>query len=648
MTSISDTAVSRQPKVTNRRRLAIGAEVTDEGGAHFRVWAPKCKTVELELGETPMTPLAVAGRLQPEPGGYFSGYFANARCGMVYRFRLPVGSFPDPASRFQPQGPHGPSQIVNPNEFPWTDRDWPGVPPNRRVIYEMHIGTFTELGTWAAAQAQLGELAQLGVTLLEIMPVADFPGRFGWGYDGVNLFSPTRLYGRPEELRAFVDQAHQLGIGVILDVVYNHFGPDGNYLRAFSDDYFSPRPRNEWGDALNFDGENSDAVREFFVENAGYWIQEFHLDGLRLDATQQIHDSSPEHILAVINRRVRAAANGRKTYLVAENEVQHAQLVRPPASGGYGLDALWNDDFHHCAIVACTGRREAYYSDYRGTPQELVAAAKYGFLYQGQRSAWQKNPRGTPAFGLKPVQFVNFLQNHDQVANSLHGLRLHQLAGPGRFRALTVLFLLLPSTPLLFQGQEFCSSSPFLYFADHHSELAAKVFRGRKEFLRQFPTIATQESQAGLDDPAAEQTFVRCRLNFAERQAHSAIYRFHHDLLKLRREDATFSQFHGQLEGAVLGPETCLFRFLHDQGDDRLIVTNLGPDLALEPAPEPLLAPPEGHVWEPIFSSESPVYGGGGTPPVLAEGRWFLLGQAALVLKATPLQGLKETLSWKS
>src|SRR5437016_6215138 len=302
------------------------------------------------------------------------------------------------------------------------------------------------------------------------MPVADFPGRFGWGYDGVDLFAPTRLYGRPDDFRSFVDRAHALGIAVILDVVYNHLGPDGNYLKGFSEGYFTDRYQNEWGEAVNFDGPDAGPVREFFIANAGYWIDEYHLDGLRLDATQTIFDASDEHILAAIARRVRQAGPGRTTFVVAENDRQESRLARPPARGGYGLDAVWNDDFHHSAMVALTGRREFYYRDYRGRASEFVAAARHGFLYQGQGTR-----RGSPAFDLAAECFVVFLQNHDQIAHSGAGLRLHALTSPGRWRAMTAFFLLMPGVPMLFQGQEFAASSPFLFFADHQPPLADAV-----------------------------------------------------------------------------------------------------------------------------------------------------------------------------
>jgi maltooligosyltrehalose trehalohydrolase len=571
--------------------------------------------------------------LKAEGQGYFSGEAPQAAAGMVYKFKLPSGSFPDPASRFQPEGPHGPSEIVDPGNFHWTDGQWKGVSKQGQVIYELHLGTFTREGTWTAAREQLPELARLGVTLVEVMPVADFPGSFGWGYDGVNLFAPTRLYGRPDDFRAFVDRAHALGLGVILDVVYNHLGPDGNYLGQFSEHYRSARYHTDWGEAMNFDGENCPPVRDYFTANAAYWIDEFHLDGLRLDAVHSIFDASSEHVLSAIHRACCAAARGRGVFLVAENERQQAVLCLSPEQGGYGLEAVWNDDFHHSALVALTGRSEAYYSGYKGTPQELVSAVKHGFLYQGQWYVWQKHPRGTPAFGLRPQQFVCFLENHDQVANSLRGLRLHQLAGPGQFRALTALLLLAPATPMLFQGQEFGASAPFLYFADHNRDLAKLVAAGRKEYLKKFPSIADPAADGRFDFPHARATFEKCKLDLSERERHQVIYALHEDLLKLRREDPVFSRPRpGGVDGAVLGPEAFGLRFFGEEGDDRLLLVNLGPDLPLSPAPEPLLAPVEGRSWSIKWSSEDPRYGGCGTPRLDTDANWRALGHAAVLL----------------
>jgi maltooligosyltrehalose trehalohydrolase len=463
-------------KQEQRRQLPIGAEALPEGGVHFRVWAPRCRRVEVVIeggrGCSSSNPQGI--ELAPETLGYFSGLVATSGAGTRYRFRLDGsdGLYPDPASRFQPDGPHGPSQVIDARRFRWTDGAWRGVRLEGQIIYEMHIGTFTREGTWASAIRELPELAAAGITVLEIMPVAEFPGRFGWGYDGVDFFAPTRLYGEPDDFRRFVDRAHALGIGVILDVVCNHVGSDGNYLKQFSEDYFTNRYTTEWGEAINFDGENAGPVREFFLANTGYWIAEFHLDGLRLDATQNIYDQSSDHILAAMTRRVREMARGRSIIIVAENEPQHVKLVRPQEQGGYGIDALWNDDFHHSAMVALTGHHEAYYTDHLGKPQEFISAIKWGYLYQGQWYTWQKQCRGTPGFGLQPATFVTFLQNHDQVANSARGLRCHVLTSPGRYKAMTALMLLGPGTPMLFQGQEFAASSPFFYFADHQQELA--------------------------------------------------------------------------------------------------------------------------------------------------------------------------------
>jgi maltooligosyltrehalose trehalohydrolase len=323
----------------------------------------------------------------------------------------------------------------------------------------------------------------------------------------------------------------------------------------------------------------------------------------------------------------------RKIFLVAENEAQEARLARPVGSGGYGLDALWNDDFHHAARVAATGRNEAYYSDFRGTPQELISAVKYGYLYQGQWFSWQKKRRGEPTFGFAPEQFVTFIQNHDQIANSLRGFRLHQITSPGKLRALTALLLLGPGTPMLFQGQEFAASSPFLFFADHHPGLARLVRGGRHDFLRQFPTVANPKSDPYLDAPDAEQTFLRCKLDFSERERHPETYLLHRELLKLRREDPVFScPRRGGVDGAVLGSAAFVLRFFGGQDGDRLLLVNLGRDLSLNQAPEPLLAPLEGRSWELKWSSESPRYGGCGTPPRNKDGDWRLLGEAALVL----------------
>jgi maltooligosyltrehalose trehalohydrolase len=631
------------------KQMPVGAEVRPDG-VRFRVWAPRRARVQVVCDGR--DPVALA-----REGEYFAGTCPGG-AGSRYAFRLDAEDrdYPDPASRYQPDGPHGRSEVIDPWAFEWTDAAWPGIGIRGQVLYELHVGTFTPEGTWAAAARELPWLKDLGITCVEMMPVAEFSGRFGWGYDGVDLFAPTRAYGRPDDLRAFVDRAHALGLGVILDVVYNHLGPDGNYLKAFSPAYFTDRYSNEWGDAINFDGPGSGSVREFVVENAAYWVREFHFDGLRLDATQCIFDASDEHVVAALAARVRQEAAPRAVILVAENEAQHARLVRARAAGGYDLDALWNDDLHHTAVVAATGRSEAYYSDHAGAPQELISAAKWGYLLQGQRYRWQKQRRGTASLDIEPARFVAFVENHDQVANSARGRRLHQLTTPGRYRALSALLLLWPGTPMIFQGQEFASSRPFLYFADHGSALASEVARGRAEFLAQFPSIADRAITRGLADPAAPRTFAQCVLDFRERNTHAPVVALYRDLLRLRRETAAFrAQSHRGVDGAVLGPEAFLLRYFdgtpgqaHDPAavdrGDRLLLVNLGRDLHLDAAPEPLLAPPAGCGWAVQWSSEAPEYDGAGTPAIENEARgWHVPGHAAFVLRPVPVPGSQQT-----
>ena len=615
-----------------RRRLPIGAELID-GGTHFRVWAPKRKRVDVVIGDHER-------ELAPESGGYYSGLAPTARAGSRYRYRLDAGdSFPDPASRYQPEGPHGPSQVVDPSTFRWTDSQWRGIGATRQVIYELHIGTFTPEGTFAAAAEQLAELAGLGITVLEVMPIAEFPGRFGWGYDGVDLFAPYHGYGTPDDFRALVNRAHGECLGVMLDVVYNHFGPDGNYLRQFSDAYFNHQRVTDWGDAINYDGADSGPVREMALSNARHWISEYHLDGLRLDATDNIYDESEPNLIEAIGVAAREAAGGRGIIVIGENEAQKARLFREREHGGFGLDMLWNDDFHHTVHVAATGRREAYFTDYGGTPQELLSALKHGFLYQGQRYDWQEERRGTAAWDIPPHRFIHFIENHDQVANSRDGRRLHQLTSPGRYRALVALTLLGPQTPMLFQGQEFGSSAPFLYFADHKPDLAKLVRRGRGEFLAQFASLADPKTQRTLPDPSGASTFERSRLDLSERDreegGHRQHYALHRDLITLRQFDPVLSAGDARVDGAVLSPYAFVVRYF--AGDaDRLLVVNLGPDLALEIVPEPLLAPLDrAHGWRRLWHSEDPCYGGRGAAQLESEnGSWRIPAESATLLVA--------------
>lgn len=611
--------------VADAARPWPGATV-DGRQTRFRVWAPEARVVEVLVdGRTPV-PMKLGA------DGYHD-VSVDVGAGARYWFRLDGGDpLPDLASRFQPEGPHGSSMVVDPSAFTWTDAAWRGLSPRGLVVYEMHVGTFTAQGTWRAAGAHLAALADLGITTIEVMPVAEFPGRFGWGYDGVSFFAPAHEYGSPNDLRRFVDRAHAVGIGVVLDVVYNHAGPDGNWFSHYTPSYLGAM--SEWGQGFNFDGPASPFVRAFFEANAAYWITEFHIDGLRLDATQQIFDTSTPHILQTLGTAARRAASPRSIWIVGENEPQQTALIRGVDEGGHGLDALWNDDFHHAAFVAATGRREAYYSDYAGTAQELVSCATRGFLYQGQRSSWQRKRRGTDTRGLPPHAFVAFLQNHDQIANSIDGRRLHALTSPALHRALTTLLLLGPWTPMLFQGDEFAASSPFLYFADHRGELATAVARGRREFLSQFPSIRDATRDVPLRAPHASETFEVCRVDHDEARRHEPTWRLHRDLLELRRTHEAFVT-DGPVAGAVLGPRAFVLRSRAGRGGplqgDRLLVLNLDRSAVTLDAPaEPLLAP-QALPWTVLFSSNAPRYGGAGH--VLAcDGEWVIPPESATVL----------------
>lgn len=609
------------------RRYQIGAEATKEG-VSFRVWAPLASELAVVIENHSPVPMLA------EENGYFSAVVPWAIPGNRYQFMLDRSSslLPDPASRYQPDGPFGSSQIVDSNDYAWNDKDWKGVPPKKRIVYEMHIGTFTREGTFSSAIHELPKLAALGITLIEVMPIAEFPGRFGWGYDGVNLWAPSHLYGTPDDVRRFVDAAHAEGMGVLLDVVYNHLGPYGNFLPRFSACYFTDTYKSDWGSSLNFDGPGCEPVREFFSENAAYWIDEFHFDGLRFDATQSIYDASETHALALFARRARQAAPNRELFLVAENETQDARIARRTDQGGYGIDALWNDDFHHSARVALTAKREAYYTDTLGSPQEFISVARWGYLYQGQRYSWQNKNRGSPAFDLGAEAFVAYLENHDQIANSARGARLHQLTDGGRYRALTAFLLLTPSVPMLFQGQEFGSTKPFLYFADHPPDVASAIREGRRAFLAQFSSLASEASQTQIADPGSISTFERCKLDLTERDMHVEHVRLYSDLIRLRQTDPAFQMQRSQnVAGAVLGPNAFVLRYFCPE-NDRLLVVNLGAHLSLPQIPEPLLAPPLRGRWTTLWSSDDPIYGGHGSAELEGDAGWVVPGHSAVVL----------------
>lgn len=605
-----------------------------QAGVDFSIWAPSRSQVELAL----VNPQGEAERffsLQRREDGFFAIHLEEAKPGDLYMYRLDGAGqlFPDPASRFQPYGVHGPSQVVDSSVYQWKDADWAGLPLEGQVLYELHIGTFTAEGTWAAAKEKLPYLKNIGVTAVEIMPLADFQGDFGWGYDGVYWYAPTRLYGGPDDFRDFVDAAHQIGIGVMLDVVYNHFGPTGNYWGAYSAYFSSRKHATDWGDAINYDGEYCEPIRRFVIENAAYWIREFHLDGLRLDATQTIFDDSSPHVLAETTTAAREAAGDRPIVVVAENDAQEICHVKSRDVDGYGMDGVWNDDFHHACRVAATGHREFYFADFDGTPQELVSAIRWGYLYQGQWNQRNREKRGSASIGTPRKHFIHFLQNHDQVSNSASAMRTHALTSPGRFRALTALLLLGPQTPMLFMGQEFAASSPFYFFADHEVGIDQLARDGRLEFMRCFPRAAGYFQSFMPNDPIGREAFERSKLKWDEVETNAAVVSLHRDLLHLRKSDMTISQQDDvMLEGAVIGAEAFLLRWITPSGEDRLLLVNLGRDFHWETGAEPLVAPPHGSQWALLWSSEEPRYGGSGTA-LLNTHKWLIPGHTAVLMR---------------
>ena len=607
----------------------IPGATVDARGVSFRVWAPHIHRVEVIFSLAEQKTL----ELSRDSDGFHAGRAPGVRAGALYGYRIDgAGPYPDPYSRFQPAGPHGPSMTVDPTVYAWQDHEWRGLHATRQIVYELHIGTFTPEGTFAAAAEQLGALQRLGVTCVELMPVNEFAGRWGWGYDGVDLFAPFHLYGTPDTLRAFVDSAHRVGLGVVLDVVYNHVGADGNYLPHFSQDYFTEKYANDWGKTFNYSLE---PVRRFAIDNAAAWIREYHMDGLRLDATQSIHDPGHPALLAAISRETRAAAHPRTIVLSAEDYLQRAELLVPVEEGGAGLDQLWNDDFHHSSRVALTGNRGGYFRHYRGSAQELLSTLKHGFLFQGQFDAWKGENRGSSALHHSKSAFVSFTQNHDQVANTLYGRRLGKLTSPGRARAVTAALLLGPHTPLLFMGQEFDSSSLFAYFADYEGKVAEQLWATRKREIEVFEQYASAAAQAVILDPCAPDTFLRSKLNFHERESHAATYRLYQDLLVLRREDAVLSRRPlPRLDGAVLGDQAFVLRWFDAEGADRLLLVNFGGESERRAVAEPLLAPPARRSWLRKWSSEDPRYDGMGSAEPVSDTGWILQAETASFLVA--------------
>jgi maltooligosyltrehalose trehalohydrolase len=499
-----------------RHSMNFGADCLDDGSVRFRLWAPAAERVDLCL--------ANSGRLlalNKSSQGWFELVTDAAKPGTQYKFQIDSKQeVPDPASRFQPRDVHGPSEVIAPNDLDWQDGSWRGRPWEQAVIYELHVGAFTEAGSFSAIKNRLDYLADLGVTAIELMPVSDFPGKRNWGYDGVLPFAPDSFYGRPEDLKSLIQSAHAHGLMMFLDVVYNHFGPEGNYLGLYAPQFFTSRHKTPWGNAINFDGEGSRTVRDFFIDNALYWLNEYHFDGLRLDAVHSIVDDSTPHILDELAHAVRSSVGAdRQVHLILENERnQSTYLRRNGQCGPQEYDAQWNDDIHHALHVLTTGERDGYYLDYSARPlDQLGRCLVSGFAYQGDISPYMGGKtRGEATAGLPLTAFVSFLQNHDQVGNRAFGERITTLAEACAVRAATEILLLAPSVPLIFMGEEFGAQTPFLFFCNFEKDLAEAVSAGRRNEFARFTRFNDPAARKGIPDPNAESTFEASRLDWKE------------------------------------------------------------------------------------------------------------------------------------
>jgi len=579
--------------LNRHHRMPFGVERQQDGGCRFRLWAPAARHIDLCLEDGSKESILP---MQPEKDGWFSLTTNRARPGTLYRYRINGDQrVPDPASRFQPQDVHGPSQVIDSGAWEWTDSEWRGRPWEEAVIYELHVGSFTKSGNYAGVIQQLDELVELGITAIELMPLSDFPGRRNWGYDGVLPFAPDSCYGTPDELKNLVQGAHARGLMVFLDVVYNHFGPEGNYLHLYAPSFFTGRHHTPWGDAINYDGPDSHHVRDFFIHNALYWLEEYHFDGLRFDAVHAIVDDSRPDILQDIAHAVAIGPGAsRPVHLVLENDHNAAHyLERDFALRPRAYVAQWNDDIHHVLHVLTTKEAGGYYEDYADAPlRRLGRCLTEGFAYQGDPSRYRHGaPRGEISRHLPATAFVSFLQNHDQIGNRAMGERLTDLAPETAVRAATAILLLAPSPPLLFMGQEWGASQPFLFFCDFGPELAAAVTQGRRQEFARFPEFSDEAAQSRIPDPNDIKTFQRTCLNLdgARMESATAWRRFHQELLYLRAREIVPRL--RQLAAGGSGFDLLGERALHacwrlDDGASLTILTNMS-DTPVSGVPTP-------------------------------------------------------------
>lgn len=577
----------------HRHSMPFGAEPIEGGGVSFRFWAPGVEAVALRLDEARELPMMTAGT------GWFELTLPTAGAGSRYQFRLQSGPnegllVPDPVSRFNPDDIHGPSEVIDPAAFDWPEDEWRGRPWEDAVIYELHIGSFTPSGNFDGVIERLDYLAYLGVTALELMPVADFPGRRNWGYDGVLPFAPDSAYGRPEDLKRLVAAAHQRGLMVLLDVVYNHFGPEGNYLHAYAPNFFNPRHATPWGAAINFDGDGSRTVRDFFIHNALYWIEEYQLDGLRLDAIHAICDDGSPDIVEELGAAVRDGPGAeRHVHLILENDSNQARyLIRDESRRWRYGTAQWNDDIHHVLHVLASNETDGYYADYATEPAQLLGRClTEGFAYQGQASAFRDGePRGEPSGHLPPAAFVDFLQTHDQIGNRAFGERLCHLASPVALEAVTAVLLLAPQPPMLFMGEEFAAAQPFLFFCDFGPELARAVTEGRRREFARFTRFADPAERERIPDPNAEATFAACVLDWSaiERVPHNGVLELHRRLLALRRQwivPRLAGMDGGAAQFELLSERALTVNWRLGDGSRLSLIANLGGETAIASTP---------------------------------------------------------------
>lgn len=631
-TAPADPVFPTDYRMTSTLYPSLGALATDDG-VQFRVWAPKFERVELLLAPraeewTPAYAEASAASvtahpvaldpvrfedaadlhaMNPEGEGFFSCFVPGAAAGARYMYRVNGSLFPDPASRYQPDGVHGPSMVIDPTAFAWTNSEWQGLRRDDLIFYELHVGTFSPEGTFEGVRQRLPYLRDLGITAIELMPLADFPGRWGWGYDPAALFAPCRAYGTPDDLRRLIDEAHGNGMAIFLDVVYNHFGPDGAYASAFAP-FFTDKHHTPWGKAINLDDVGSDHVRSFLIENTLHWLLEYRFDGLRLDATHALIDDSTQHFLAQLTEAVKAL-DGRERYVVAEDERNLKTLIVARGEGGYGLDAVWADDFHHLMRNLTAGDKQSYYADFDpSTTEDVATALRQGWFYTGQDSSFLGHPRGTDPAGIPLDRFIICIQNHDQVGNRAEGNRLTTDVEPAMYRAASAVLLFAPETPLLFMGQEWGSETPFQYFTDHNEELGRLVSEGRKKEFAGFESFGGH-----VPDPQDPETFYRSKLSWSDLELppYAMTLRLYQDLLQLRRDLHAGFEADGSIDDGLIvrrGQYTLLAGFRE------------GVTL---PVPEDLRV---------HFHTEESTYARDPKPPQVLDGRVVFTGPAAVVL----------------